>query len=220
MIYSDAPLRYPKMPKTSIIIPVIRPDKAKRCIAAIGTNAGVDDYEIVAEEDTERIGCPRMVQRLVAQTKYDLVCFLGDDTIPQPDFLKNALAAMETLPDGWGLVSLNDQHQNGDKLATHWLADKRLLPLLDGTFFHTGYKHTRCDQELVCRCKAIGRHVWAKDAIIKHNHPTFGTAEVDKDYVRSYLKENLEYDKELFWVRSQNNWITPPGWGPRVYEAE
>ena len=207
--------------KISIVIPIVRPDGAVKCIESIRANSGlpVTQYEIVSEIDHDRIGCPKMVAKLVAKTKHDLVCFLGDDTTLEPGCLRIALDVIEKSGHIY-LVGLNDQHQNGDKLATHWLADKRLLPLLDGTFFHTGYKHTRCDQELVCRCKAIGRHVWAKDAIIKHNHPTFGTAEVDKDYVRSYLKENLEYDKELFWVRSQNNWITPPGWGPRVYEAE
>ena len=190
-----------------MIIPIIRPDKAKRCIAAINNNAGIDDYEIVVEEDVARVGCPVMVKRLVDRSKGELVCFLGDDTIPQPNFLRNALRAMATLPNGWGLVGLNDQYHNGNKLATHWLADKRLLPFLDGEFFHTGYKHTRCDRELTLRCQRLGRYVWAKDAIIRHNHPAFNNGKtIDDDYIRVYSKDYVMHDKRLFWLRSQNGW--------------
>lgn len=195
----------------SIIIPIIRPEAAGRCISAIKKNASlpIDSYEIVAEMDIKRVGCSRMVKKLVEKTKGEMVCFLGDDTVPQEGFLQNALEMMKTLPNGWGLVGLNDQHQDGNKLATHWLADKRLLSLLDGEFFHTGYFHTRCDRELTLRCQQAGRYVWAKDAVIKHNHPAFGTGEIDEDYKRVYSKEYLDHDKRLFWARSQNNWQTP-----------
>jgi len=197
------------MPKVSIIIPVIRPVKAEKCCAAIYSNAGSWDYEVVMQDDRDRIGCPKMVKRLVEKSAGQMVCFLGDDTIPQPGFLKNALKAMEGLPDGWGLIGLNDGHQNGNKLATHWLADKRLLPLLGGEFFHTGYYHTRCDRELTLRCQELGRYAWARDAMIKHEHPAFSTGKVDEDYRRVYSEEYIGHDKRLFWVRSQNNWKTP-----------
>jgi len=193
----------------SIILPVIRPDRVLRCIVAIKVNAGVDDYEIVTDVDEKRIGCPKMVKQLVAKSIGDLVCFLGDDTVPQPGFLLNALTAMKTLPDGWGLVGLNDGHQNGNKLATHWLADKRLLPFLDGEFFHTGYQHVRCDRELTVRCQQMGRYVWAKEAVIIHEHPVFGSAAVDDDYKRVYSEEYINHDQWLFRKRSQNDWQTP-----------
>ena len=53
--------------------------------------------------------------------------FLGDDTIPQYGFYIRALHAMDNLPNRWGLVGLNDGIQNGNILATHWLAHKKLL---------------------------------------------------------------------------------------------
>jgi len=79
--------------KISIIIPIIRPRKAKRCINLILKNAGVpqDMFEIITEEDNDRIGCPEMVKRLVAKSEGDLILFLGDDSIPQKSFIKNAL---------------------------------------------------------------------------------------------------------------------------------
>ncbi len=132
-------------PKVSIIVPVIRPDKAARCISFALENAGIpfENIRIVSEEDKERIGCPKMVKLLVGKAKTDLVCFLGDDTIPQPGWLRVALEKMEELPGGWGLVGLNDMAQDGELFATHWVASKKLLPFLDDEFFCTEYFHSK-----------------------------------------------------------------------------
>ena len=194
--------------KVSVVIPVIRPEKAERCIAAIRKNVGIaeGDYEIITEVDEQRRGCPKMLKRLVSRAKYGLVMFLGDDTIPQPDFMKNALRKMSELPDSWGLVGLNDQHHNGNQLATHWLADKRLLPLLEGVFFHTGYSHCFCDNELTERCKIMGRYVWAEDAIVSHFNPILGNADMDDDYKRAYSYPNFRADRELFQKR-RKQWL-------------
>ena len=94
----------------SIILPVIRPDKAKRCIAAIKKHAGNITFELVTAVDNDRIGCPKMVKELVKETNFDWVMFLGDDTIPQENFMANAVAHINDLPDGWGLIGLNDGH--------------------------------------------------------------------------------------------------------------
>ena len=189
--------------KVSIIIPIIRPDGAKRCIEAIHENAGVPEsqYEIVTAVDDKRIGCPKMVKALVERTKHDLVIFLGDDTEPQKDFLKKALQAMSRLPEGWGLVGLNDLHHNGNTLATHWMAHKKLLPLLGGEFFHTGYKHTFCDNELLTRCKQMGRYIWADDAVVVHKHPIFENKKLEGDYARVYSDEYTKHDQQLFTER-------------------
>jgi len=188
------------MNKASIIIPVIQPELGERCIKAIYQNAGIDksQYEVVTAEDRERIGCPKMVKRLVAMTRFDCVMFLADDTFPYPDFLRYALEAMDTLPDKWGLVGLNDLHHDGNILATHWMGHKNLLPLLDGEFFHTGYYHCFSDQELLARCKGLGRYVWCKNAMIYHDHPDFTGKERNEDYKRVYCKENYGHDKNLF----------------------
>ena len=189
--------------KVSVIIPFVRPDGAKRCMEAVKANAGIsaDDYEILAEGDEDRIGCPKMVKKLVEQSRHECVLFLGDDTYPYADFIKNALDAMATLPDGWGMVGLNDLVHDGNILATHWLAHKNLLPLLDGEFFHTGYLHCFCDQELIFRCKALGRYTWCKDAMLYHDHPMLTGQGNDADYKRVYSPELYRHDEELFKSR-------------------
>lgn len=191
----------------SVIVPIIRPAKGQRCIMAAHRNAGLksSEYEVVAEIDHARIGCPAMVAYLVGKAKGDVICFLGDDCIPQPGYLTNSMKAMATLPDGWGMVGLNDGHHNGNVLATHWMADKRLLPLLGGEFFHTGYRHCYCDQELQRRCQEMGRYVWAEDARIIHDHPALKGKPLDETYV-GYKRENYLHDLILFRKRARSGW--------------
>ena len=151
----------------SVILPYIRPDGAERCLAALREYA--PEVEIVAEYDPDRIGPARMIAKLVEKTTRPIVCFLADDTVPEYGFLEAALAAMETLPDGWGVVGLTD---HGDReLCAHWVAHKNMLPLLDGEFHHTGYRHCFGSNELMDRAKEAGRYVKAWDAKIQHNNP-------------------------------------------------
>jgi len=187
----------------SIIIPVIRPEKAKRCIASIHENAGIPrhQYEIITEVDEHRIGCPKMVKRLVEKTRYDLICFLGDDTRMAPDCLKNALLTMNRFPDGWGLVALNEQNPRKHRAtASHFLAHKTLLPPLGGEFFSTAYRHAYCDNELADRAMELGRYAFAQNAVIIHDHPING-GERDADYDRVYRSDNVRHDHRLYLDR-------------------
>lgn len=192
----------------SIIIPYIRPQGLNRCVEAIINNIHIDCYEVIAREDTDRIGVPKMVKELVSLTKHDLIMFLADDTIPQPNFMINALDTMNTFPDSWGLVGLNDQHFKGMP-ATHWLAHKKLLPYLDGEFFNTNYIHSFCDNELTLRCQEIDRYKWCEKSMIKHINPIIDNKiSIDKDYKRVYNLSNFLRDKRLFEERKRNNWKT------------
>jgi len=197
------------MIKVSIIIPYIRPEGMERCKEAVFANSGVDkeQFELLTAFDEGRIGAPGMVKLLVDAVQTDLVMFLGDDTVPQPDFLLNALQVMTELPDGWGLVGLNDDRHNGNYLATHWLGSKKLLPLIGGEFFHTGYWHCFCDNELTQRATELGRYLWATDARIDHANPIIRKdVKMDADYQRAYSPEWYYHDQVLFWKRKRNNW--------------
>lgn len=190
----------------SVVIPWIRKNGLINCIEAITRNAGTDNYEILATEDKERIGVPKMVKELVNKSKTNLVMFLADDTIPQPNFMINALSMMNTFPGQWGLVGLNDQYFKGMP-ATHWLAHKRLLQYLDGEFFNTSYLHSFVDNELTLRCQEIDRYKWCEEAVIKHINPIVDNKiSIDKDYKRVYNLSNFLRDKRLFEERKRNNW--------------
>ncbi len=184
----------------SVCIPILRPEKAQRVIEAVKAE-GIE-LEILAEEDKERIGCPKMLKQLVDKSKGDLVMFLGDDTIPQKGFIGNALAAMEKLPDGWGVVGLNSQVHS--KHAAHFLAAKRMLPILGGDFFNTVYKHCYCDHELTDIARENERYVFCEDAIVIHDHPFFTGQAEDADYLRVYSAEFKKHDRATYIKRKRD----------------
>ena len=199
------------MRKVSIIIPVVRPESAIRCREAINERAGIkpDRYEIVMQKDRDGIGCPAMVKQLTASTLYDLVMFLGDDTVPQKNFLLHALRAMESLPDGWGVVGLNtngpmigfngtDIPKNTNPIA-HWMADKRMLKHIPGgDFFSTDYKHCWCDNELKDIADELGRWMFAPHSKIDHRHPVNNSAEWDDILDKAYSEENKKHDLKTY----------------------
>jgi hypothetical protein len=172
-----------------------------KLLETIQRNAGISSYEILIEFDINGIGCPQMVNQLVSQTSGENICFLGDDTLPEKDFLKNALNAMDRMPDGWGLVALNDG-SGRPQTASHFLAARKLLPHLEnGELFYTGYRHGYGDNELSEIAQAMGRYCFAEDAKIKHVHPIHGTAEYDEYYERAYNNDTFLHDQQLFIKR-------------------
>lgn len=196
------------LPKTSILIPVIREDRVKDCISAIKENIIVpeDKYEILTLVDKDREGCPKTLKKLVEMSNNEFVMFLGDDTIPQRGFLVRAYNSMGTLPDRWGVVGLNDGRTNGESFATHWLASKKMLDHLENReFFYTGYIHTQCDLELTDKAKELGRYVWAKDARLIHNHPFQDKKYDDDDYRAIYSQANTRHDIKLYINRKRDN---------------
>ena len=192
---------YNPTPKVSIVIPTLgREDKLKRLLDLIPQTANYSNLEILIMHDSfdDRQGAPKLVKRGVEKSSGELVMFLGNDCIPQPNFVINAVRAMYTnfgeAMDG--LVGLNDGYWNGE-LATHWLASKKLLPHLDGEFFHTGYYHAGCDNELTERCRMIGKYVWAPDAKV------INETQFDKVHAIAYNNGRLKHDRDLLEARSK-----------------
>jgi glycosyltransferase involved in cell wall biosynthesis len=198
-------------PFVSIIIPTLgRPEKLTRLVKMIKENAGYDNYEVIIKYDKfppDNKGVPKLLKEGVEESRGDLVMYLGNDCIPEKDFLQLAVFRMiKAFPDLDGLVGLNDGYWKAGEMATHWLASKKLLPYLNGEFFHTGYYHTGCDNELTERCRKIGKYVWAKEAKIIHDHPVrtgFKDKDMDDVYRWAYKFERMEHDKTLLNERSK-----------------
>jgi hypothetical protein len=155
--------------------------------------------EIVALQDIDGIGCPKMVEKLVALSKYEWIMFLGDDTIPGTGFLLHAFDAIQDLPDHWGVVGLNTQDDRpgcGCNEKAHWMAHKKMLGLIPGgDFFSTEYNHCYGDDELYDIANEHGRWTFAEDCRILHDHPVNGTATYDEGYQKAY--DNGKYDEDL-----------------------
>ena len=192
----------------SVLIPTIRPNFTERCVKNLMENHGMGQHmgkdfeiEVLADQDDDRIGCPKMVKRMTEAASHDWVMFIGDDTIPQKDFMRIAFDAAATLPDGWGMVGLNDKFHPHGIPSTHWLAHKQLLPLIGGEFFHTGYGHCYCDRELTDRCRALGKWRWAEEAVVVHDHPIVQGKPLLGDYARVYNRNMMIKDLQLYTIR-------------------
>lgn len=184
----------------SILIPTIRPQNIPKVLEAIEGACSVE-HEVIWEEDTERIGAPKMLKRLVEKSKYDWVAFIGDDTLPEAGCFDNAL--LYAQKNNLSVVGFNDHH--GQK-GTHWLAHKNLLDHLENReFFYTGYIHNYCDDELRVRAERLGTYGWCEDAKITHDHPAF-TGRVDDTYKKQTDPTNWGLDQGLFALR--NNRLT------------
>lgn len=194
-------------PKVSICIPTLgRPEKLHRLLDAIKKNAEYDNYEIIVKADEfppNNVGAPTMLKRCVDESTGELVMFLGNDVIPKPGFLREAVWAMiRQFPELDGMVGLNDEFWRGNEghVSPHWLASKKLLPMLGGAFFETEFYHTGVDNILQAQCERAGKYYWAEKAKITHDHPMIYNYQKENDaiYEQAYTGPRHDHDDELY----------------------
>lgn len=201
-------------PLVSICIPHIgRHEKLNRLLKAIKENAGYDNYEIIVEEDKpipNNEGCPKVLKRCVERSKGEHILFLGNDCVPEKNFLQEAVFQMyRKFPEGDGMVGLNDQYWNGDEghVSTHFLISKKLLPHLDrNEIFDTEFFHRGVDNLLQGQCENLGKYTWAKKAKIFHDHPINNgfTEKMDEIHEMIYSdNERNRQDHELYQIKSK-----------------
>ena len=209
--------------KVSVVIPTLgRKEKLLRLLEAVGRNSYWPNLEVIVVHDGEpvldsypievkamgnevRQGAPKTLKAGVDASSGDMVCFLGNDCVPEPGYLVHAMRAMrDSFGEAMdGLVGLNDLHWHGE-VATHFLASKRLLPLLDGEFFHVGYSHAYCDNELTERCRKAGKYAWAEKAVVRHDHPFLAPGqEADEVYRLAYDRSKVDGDRRLIEARAR-----------------
>ncbi len=198
-------------PLVSICIPTLgRPDKLNRLLESIKANAGYDNYEVIVKADEmppNNVGAPTMLDRCVMESKGDLIMFLGNDCVMEPNCLQEAVWAMiRNFPEMDGLIALNDGYWKPDQghVATHWLASTKLLPALGGEFFHSGFFHTGPDNELTARTQMMGKFAFAEKAKIFHDHPiNTGFSWSDPLYEQAYAGPRHEADDALYKKRAE-----------------
>ena len=229
-----------KLTTTSIIIPThSRKEKLINCIKSIKENIVIGEsyYEILIGVDgnknyyeellkelpdvvpgmnvkiklfENKSTVPYIVECLVDASTCDNICFLGDDTEPKMGFLIHALKTSNNE----NLVCFND-HVHEGRECQHWLAPKSLREKLGGEFFHVGYNHVGCDNELKIKCEKLGLFRFDKNAIVFHQHfikdicsDKKRVAEKDECYSIGWDEENVKKDRDLLKLRISNNFIS------------
>ena len=192
-------------PLVSICIPTLgRPEKLKRLLELIPKTAEYGNFEVLVEHDSfeTRVGVPRLLRRMVEKARGEFIVFLGNDCQPKPGWLRLAMEGMrKNFPQMDGLVGFNDGITDG-KENPHWLASKKLLPMLDGAYFFEGYSHCGCDNELTARCRIAGRYYWAKEAEVYHEHFS-RTGDFDDTYRLAWREDLVAMDRALLESRAE-----------------
>jgi glycosyltransferase involved in cell wall biosynthesis len=208
-VYDTIWVKWLVKPLVSICVPTLgRPDKLNRLLVAIKENAEYDNYEVIVKADElppNNIGAPKMLKKCVDESKGDLICFLGNDVVPEPGFLREAVWEMaRRFPEMDGMIGFNDSYWKSEHVAPHFLISKKLLPVLDGEIFHTGYNHTGCDNELRARVEKLGKYAWAEKAKIFHDHPMMSGSKADMDalYEQAYNGPRHDADNKLYAERA------------------
>jgi glycosyltransferase involved in cell wall biosynthesis len=193
-------------PLVNIVIPTLgRPDKLNRCLQAIRENAEYENYtvRVMPDDPDQPLGVPRLL-RQATLLDYAWLMYLGNDCAPEKGFLREAVYSMlRHFPDGSGLIGLNDGYWNGE-VATHWLAGPGLHGALGGEYFHEGYHHVGCDNELTERCRQMGKYHWEPRAVVHHDHPVLTgqpVEQADEVYRRGW--KHREADLALLKERSE-----------------
>ncbi len=76
---------------------------------------------------------------------------------------------------------------------------------LEGEFFHTGYNHTGCDNELRARVEMIDKYTFGRKAQIFHDHPMMAgnRDQMDFFYEQAYSGPRHEADDKLYMERAK-----------------
>lgn len=202
--------RWYDRPLVSVVIPAIgHPDKLEACRKSIREQS-YSPIEVVIHYDhlADRQGCPKTLAAGVELANGDLVAFVGQDCRLEKDYVAKAVDAMrQSFPEMDGMVGTNDGH-HGERLATHWLASKKLLPALGGYFFHPDYEHSYADNELMERCRLMGKYAYAADARLYHDNPIIKGGEQDDVSRIVSDPDRFERDRQTY-LRRKAVWSLP-----------
>lgn len=134
------------------------------------------------------------------------VVLVGDDARFTPGWLDAALAVASATRAA--VIGTNDQVSRRCTNGTHSPHPMIRRTYVDhvgaswdgpGIVCHEGYAHNYVDDEITCAAKQRGVWAFAKDSVIRHLHPVWGTAPTDDTYKRG--QRLIDTDRRLFMQR-------------------
>ena len=129
---------------------------------------------------------PKRINRLFNETNEPYVFLGADDLQFHADWFRSAARVMDQMPNGFGVVAVNDKHNGA---GVHFLVSRRYIMELGGCIcepgivLHEGYKHAYCDDELRITARCHGRFDYAKHSVVEHLHVGNGKAPNDSTYI-------------------------------------
>lgn len=175
----------------TVVIPTTkeRRSRLEECLNAVRDNSNYPHSILIYEGNDG--GYVNAVHRMIEDIN-GLVCVIGDDMIPQKDWLKHLVEAYDD-----NLVYPDDgiQHKN---MATVFLCNADYLR----KYLHKGYSHLFSDTELTEVSRILGKLKYVPESKVIHNHYITG-APMDNTYLSQ--NETKDKDEALFNERKSNN---------------
>lgn len=175
-----------------------RKERLKECLAAIEENSKNVDYELFVFEN-ELGGWVAAVREMMNRLPKDqLVVIIGDDCIPQPNWLRPLVDKFnEKFPDKDGLAQPDDGIWGG-RIASYPVATAGYL--LD--WIYPGYVHYYADEELATAAREQHKYLYVPNSKVVHRGGD------DKElWDETYEKESKfgNQDKLLFDHRRESS---------------
>jgi len=117
------------------------------------------------------------------ESKGEYVVFAADDLRWTAGWLDAAMRCLATLPEGGGLVGLNDLHRTFAmrKESTHYLVTRRfVVGHMNGCIGFPHYRGLCNDSEACGRARNAGLYVPCYDAVVEHVHYDLGLRPKDE----------------------------------------
>ena len=212
-------------PKTAILLPSLnRPEKVVRCVNSLRGTTDWRRVDIKVMLDLEDKASERALSGMPVEVvfttnrkgsiaawnemlglfnNYSAYVAAADDLVFHQGWYAATMRTLQLL-GGDGMVGFNDLHYDGDKeWSTHWLGTRDfLINHNGGVIYAPHYGSWWCDPEVNDRARAVGKYIWAKDAVVEHVHPDWGKATVDQTYTEA-TKYHAK-DTETYKTRKAN----------------
>lgn len=198
----------PEMIKVCIPTTPGRRVRLLECIKAVQDNSNYPHELVVFENQLG--GWVAAVREMVKDLGEDPVVVIGDDVLPQPDWLKILVVAYQKkFPNQDGLVQPDDGSHNG-RIASYPMATPQYLR----RWIYSGYVHNWADKELKKVSEAQGHYLFVPEAKTIHRHHEVYPELYDETY--ALQKDTEPKDKELYRQRetASNGYRNPEkiGW--------
>lgn len=170
-----------------------RRQRLLECVRAVSENSNYP-HEIVIFENSLG-GWVMAVREMIKDLGEDPVVVIGDDTLPQPDWLKILVSAYGAkFPNKEGLAQPDDGSHKG-RIASYPMATPKYLL----KWLYSGYKHNYADKELRNVALSRGEYLWVPESKVIHRHFEKHPELYDDTY--ALQKNTRDEDRALYHQR-------------------